>query len=354
MNTLFSALVSMAVLLSAGCQATQVRRSTIEFRDSLLDVYVEQAMDNLIRARRNEPFVQLSFRDLLVQDTDEVAGAASTMQTSESVIGGLREITKVWTIGGDASRSVILSYKADPVTDENDIYELYLAFARDPYLFRVSEAKPTCDCHMIRRRCGLYYFVPCEAAHEFQQLVLQTSFLRESSDKDPLDEYFLRRTITRVEENQSDQGAEEVQHEEVPQDETEELPPGESDEAIIEGFSVSPQYYVYFDRLVPNSDDTVVFVTIGNSRQRLSLEALDCDDVLANDSAFGGIGATNRLVLKYDSVSNFDPKDLEGEEALIVSLDVPITEASSREEKADLRIQGSLRSIEANVLNQDR
>jgi hypothetical protein len=50
-----------------------------------------------------------------------------------------------------AKRDRIMSFKADPITDKNDIYELYLAFASDPELLLVTFDKPPCDSAHIMR-----------------------------------------------------------------------------------------------------------------------------------------------------------------------------------------------------------
>ena len=58
--------LAASVLLLSGCQAAQVARQGNNFRQAILDIYTEQALDNLIRARIGMPFVQLKYRDLLM------------------------------------------------------------------------------------------------------------------------------------------------------------------------------------------------------------------------------------------------------------------------------------------------
>ena len=59
---------------TSGCLARQIAKDGTDFRQALLDMYTDQAMDNLIRARNNMPFVQVAYRNLLVQDTDKLSG----------------------------------------------------------------------------------------------------------------------------------------------------------------------------------------------------------------------------------------------------------------------------------------
>jgi hypothetical protein len=170
-----------------GCQAVQVARDGESFRHALLDMYTDQAFDNLIRAREGLPFVQLAYRDLLVQDTDTLSGGANAGWSEAGMhgTGGAGVFTSISRMFGHTfglnettSRAKIMSFYADPVTTENDVYETYLSFASDPNLLMVSDAKPGCAV-ICRRQCGhKWYFVPAEAGPAFQSLVLKTSLLR--------------------------------------------------------------------------------------------------------------------------------------------------------------------------------
>src|SRR5262249_13285354 len=170
-------------LLLAGCQAAQVARDGQNFRLALLDMYTDQAIDNLIRARCNLPFVQLSYRDLLVQDEDTYAGTAHAEQSVDKSSGlvvdkFLQDIKNTLLFEAQAKRDKILSFHADPITGQNDIYEAYLVFASDPRLLVVSDTLPRCPVHVKKKFCGKYYWVPVEAGPAFLDLVLKTAFLR--------------------------------------------------------------------------------------------------------------------------------------------------------------------------------
>ncbi len=186
--TLLRILVIVPSILCTGCMATNLKIDGVTFRQALLDVYTDQAMDNLIRAGTNQPFVQLAYRNILLQEANTYFGEAMNAQTAMAssglnianpVTGSLsRMLSNVFTIHGSAQRAGLISYYADPVTDQNDVYEAYLTFAQNPTLFAVSDKKPRFPVHMMRKSCGKYYFVPVEAAAEFQNLVLKTTFMR--------------------------------------------------------------------------------------------------------------------------------------------------------------------------------
>jgi hypothetical protein len=135
------------LLLFTGCQAAQVAHDGKNVRQALLDIYTDQVMDNLIRAKSHEAFVQLAYRDLLVQDLDSFQGNVSDVGLSQQLknkgptgllTSAARTVTNTLTVGATAKRDKTMSFHADPITDKNDIYELYLAFALSPELFCVS------------------------------------------------------------------------------------------------------------------------------------------------------------------------------------------------------------------------
>jgi hypothetical protein len=172
---------------STGCLSQQVARDGTGSRQAILDIYTDQIMDNLVRARTGQPFVQLTFRDILVQDTDTCEATVQNTYTNEATrnangLGLTSGIVAHYTnalLGiGHAKRDRTISFKADPVTDKNDIYEYYLAFANDPTLFVEIDSKPTFPVHIYRKCDKKYYYVPIEAAGVFQQLALKTTFMR--------------------------------------------------------------------------------------------------------------------------------------------------------------------------------
>lgn len=190
--------LAAATLLAVGCMHRQVARDGIGSRQAILDVYTDQIMDNLIRARRGLPFVQLSYRNILVQELDSFGGGAtdtavSSTDQSVNAVGAVSGVVRKWgntvvpTFSGKRDRTI--SFSADPVTDKNDIYEYYLAFASDPTLLVESDSKPTCAVHMCRQWGDRWYYVPCEAAGVFLQLSLKTTFMR-GAEKAPGPEYF--------------------------------------------------------------------------------------------------------------------------------------------------------------------
>jgi len=179
------------LVLTAGCYRSQVRNDGDQVRHALLDMFTNQTMDNLIRAHQNLPFVQLNYHDVIVQATDQYTGTLSNNQTftgSRSLSYGsaiaatlIHTVGSAFTFGGTAQRQDLLSFKADPITDQDDIYDMYMSFANNPTLLVVSDCPPPKEVvhHGLVRKCdGCYYYIPCSASEKFMQLVLSTTMQR--------------------------------------------------------------------------------------------------------------------------------------------------------------------------------
>jgi hypothetical protein len=169
--------------LSGGCLARQFARDGANVQEAVAEVYTDQAMTNLIRARNNLPFVQLKFSAINVTDTDDYTVTGSVKQTINTArdlfaAAGMRTLTNEYDVTGTGDRKRVMSLNADPVTDQNDIYQLYLSFAGDPNLLVSANEPPPCPVHILRKCGKTYYWIPCEAAPAFLDLVLKTALMR--------------------------------------------------------------------------------------------------------------------------------------------------------------------------------
>jgi hypothetical protein len=185
--TLFCLLAVLCLTTSSGCLSRQVAADGTSLRHILVDLYTEQAIDNLIRAYENRPFVQLTYTQVGVNDKDNATAAVTggeagfTRDLSSDLTKGAAGAVKKTAFAGkiplgfSGQRERTLGFQADPVTDRNDIYEDYLAFARNPALFQVSDHDPGCDAHIMRKCGDRWYWVPGYAGNEFLQLVQRAS-----------------------------------------------------------------------------------------------------------------------------------------------------------------------------------
>jgi hypothetical protein len=183
-----AALALATCCLTTGCLSRQVHADGRNFRHALLEMYTDQVMDNLVRAHKEQPFVQLAYRALVITDTQTVKGNLGNEidpSNNKSVVQGAAKILAIghaYTdhlfFGGSGSLDRQMTFKSDPVTGKLDIYDLYAAYAHDPELFSCSDQDPGCAAH-IKRKCGeKWYWVPTDAAPIYLQLVLRTTFMR--------------------------------------------------------------------------------------------------------------------------------------------------------------------------------
>jgi hypothetical protein len=90
----------IAIVLLAGCSATQVRWDATKMRKDMMVYYNDQVMDNLIRAKYKLPFVHVDITLLTSQGGSQISGTIGAGETRThtdsppSMIGALSSITK--------------------------------------------------------------------------------------------------------------------------------------------------------------------------------------------------------------------------------------------------------------------
>jgi hypothetical protein len=183
MHKTLAAASLLAVLWVSGCLSRQIGSDGIGLRQAILDMYTDQVMDNLIRARSNMPFVQLKYSTIQANDVQDVSLNETidhSISTASNLVTGAatRTILNDFKTVGNGDLKRTMNFTCDPITDQNDIYRKYLAFANDPGLFVCSETKPAFPVHIMRKSGKCYYWVPVEAGPAFLTLCLQTTFMR--------------------------------------------------------------------------------------------------------------------------------------------------------------------------------
>jgi hypothetical protein len=275
--------------------ARQVAWDGAAFHNAVADIYTQQAINNLIRAYCNMPFVQLKFSQLNVTDSDDTSANTSVMQTINTqrdlfMAAATRTLTNVYTLGGMFDRKRTMSFNADPVIDQNDVYQRYLAFARDPNLFVASDDPPSCPVH-IQKKCGKkYYWVPEQAGPAFLDLVLQTALMRGPETAPPLPAAYEVKIVQVI-------GVNEVGR-------------GDLRNATL-----------VFDKAVPNGEATIVVDLADGRRVHASLWPVSKD---ADDKRIQLGQPTFRLEVQWSPKSaGFKERDLQGRHASIYSRDYP-------------------------------
>ncbi len=275
--------------LNAGCLARQFARDGISSQEAVSDIYTEQAMTNLIRARCNMPFVQLKYSSIAVNDEDDVSLAADFTRAFTVLTDFVRNPTDTYHVGGTADRKRIMSFSSDPITDQNDVYERYLDFANNPTLLCVSDQAPCGPVH-LHRKCGKkHYWIPCEAGPAFLDLVMKTAIMRGPETLPPA---AYEVTITSV------------------------------DQPIVHPMRPEIQTtIVHFEPSIPNGNATLVFDLPNGRKVRARLNDVHKDE---NGDEVRGGELTKQLKLVWRPVTDgFSSDNLPGRKARIYSAEYP-------------------------------
>jgi hypothetical protein len=187
----------MAVLLAmvvamGGCRSSALQKDQDRFRQTILDSYTNQIMDNLIRASNAMPIVQMDFTNITGTVTDVGSAgtnpSTTTTGTTQLTFAGFKTLMQRFTermiastAAGSfsASRQQQLSVTGVPVIDKPEIYRAYLDFLDKPgSLVRDCNPPPPELAHIVRKVGDTYFYVPATYKREFFQLVLKTTVMR--------------------------------------------------------------------------------------------------------------------------------------------------------------------------------
>jgi hypothetical protein len=288
-------MVALIVVTSNGCLARQFKRDGASQQEAISEIYTEQAMNNLVRARSNLPFVQLKYDSITVNDQDHITATGGINQVftavRDIVLGtGTNTLQNTYNLGGTADRQRIMSFNSEPITDQNDIYNRYLEFANDPSLFCVSDHAPPCPVH-LHRKCGKKHFwVPVEAGPAFLELVMKTAIMRGEETVPPGYYEVNIVALSRIKQNPDDK---------------------DQKTAILE----------FNPKIVPNGNATLVFQMANGRRIRVQLLKWTATEEEVKEGAekIGERGLTNKLRISWNV-----KKDIFTEEDLPAGLKVRI------------------------------
>jgi hypothetical protein len=199
MSRRFIAVVAVALCLCGpGCRSAQLKKDQDCMRSALLDLYTNQIMDNLIRAHNGYPIVQLDYSDItgtVTQNGNASYGGNQNLRTERNGLGltTLREFTNFFEYSVGGSQENQLTITANPVLNNNEVYNAYLEFLEKPERFVVSDdppppgaahivrcapAPPCESCEQGKGCVKKYYWVPCEYRYDFLRLALVTTVQR--------------------------------------------------------------------------------------------------------------------------------------------------------------------------------
>lgn len=315
----------MALLLvvsTAGCKSTRLSHDGNEVRGALLQLYEDQAMDNLIRARRNQPVVHLDFDGINVQESDSLsANYGGGQNSTQAIAAAARTVATGWNIGTKASNSATLSYDAKPVNNDTGVYDLYRKFADHPEFLCEGTELPDWDVHIYREKDGCFYWIPCAHASTYYEFMMATTFDRR---KDP-----------------AYHGYYDVSISSIPQVDN------------LDGGRITA--VIHFDHPIPKGTASAI-ITLADGREvRLNLEDVTLRAVKKEelkDAIFKERKESENVTYKdamWNSSSNFTSLNLEGRRARVYSAKSPPPIPADRVEEL---LEKSARSLKRLQINQ--
>jgi hypothetical protein len=187
------AIVLLGISL-CGCAVHEAYKDHDLIRNTLLELYTNQIMDNIIRTANGMPIIQLDYTNAAAQVTitNTIGGSDSQVTTASNVLAlpaatlsATRTI--MTTLMGNISNmnSNQISIAATPAITSNDVYDAYISFLdeqKHPGILQVTPERPSAGAAQICRRCdGKYYWIPIAYRKEFFALSLATTSQRGTS-----------------------------------------------------------------------------------------------------------------------------------------------------------------------------
>ncbi len=192
-------LAGLCIACSAGCASLEAERDHDKMRTALLDLYTNQIMDNLIRAKNGMPIIQIDYTNVsanvTVKETSGISDGVTTTDINAATRSAAPALMATATtmnaltaaLGFDHTNQIGLV--ATPVTTSDAVYDAYNEFLGNGGL-RVSCGPPPKGAAHLCRRCGAaYYWVPIEYQREFLRLALVTTAQR-APLASPLDAFY--------------------------------------------------------------------------------------------------------------------------------------------------------------------
>lgn len=174
-----------------GCAVHELHKDQDLIRTTLLDLYTNQIIDNLVRASNGMPIIHLDYNQAQANVTimSNIGGSDSQAITSSNVLALpaaslMATRTIMTTLMGNlgAANTNQVAVAATPVTTSNEVYDAYLEYLSLPgSLLVTSEPPPAGAAHLCRKSCGKYYWVPRAYAQQFFRLALLTTAQRGKS-----------------------------------------------------------------------------------------------------------------------------------------------------------------------------
>jgi hypothetical protein len=175
---------------ATGCAAREIHLDQDKIRTTLLDLYTNQIIDNLVQASNGLPIIQIDYTNasanVTYEETASLSDAYQTTNTSalttaaKMSLAVTHQIVNTLTCGLTANHTNSVALTANPVLTNNEIYNAYLEFLGIPGSLQVTDTPPPAGAaHVCKQYRKLYYWVPVECKQAFFDLALLTMAQRD-------------------------------------------------------------------------------------------------------------------------------------------------------------------------------
>jgi hypothetical protein len=172
-----------------GCAVPELRNDQDRIRCTLLSLYTNQTLDNLVRAHNGLPIIQLDYTNanasVTVSENASLSNTLITTRTNALTVAlakaeGITRTTLDTVMGGlGAAQTNLIAVTANPVLTSHELYDAYLAFLGLPgSLCQGPDPPPEGVAHVCRKYGKVYYWVPVEYREQFFNLATITTVQR--------------------------------------------------------------------------------------------------------------------------------------------------------------------------------
>jgi len=153
------------------------------------DLYTNQVMENVIRVHKRLPFVELDYSKItatVTVEADPTVGGSDMLTWSKAIgiipmatLSKMRSVVQNVSYGLSGKDTNAVTMTADPVLNQDSVYNAYLAYDKIPGSLIESDEPPPFGAAHIVRRCGkTYFWVPIDHRDDFFELALAATVLR--------------------------------------------------------------------------------------------------------------------------------------------------------------------------------
>ena len=179
-----------------GCAAHQIQNDNEKIRATLLNLYTNQVMDNLVRASNGLPIIQLDYTNasatVTVENTASLNNVLTTTNNNVLTMAAApmlvltRTTMNLLTGGLGANNTNNITIMANPMLTNNEVYNDYLTFLGNPGQLEITcNPPPAGAAHICQKFGDEYYWVPVQHKQKFLDLALVTMGQRDRLLEEP-------------------------------------------------------------------------------------------------------------------------------------------------------------------------